>query len=100
MFRRLPEALSGGRLVRLLVDGEPVEAREGDSLAAALLAAGRVACRTTPVGGAPRAPYCMMGVCFECLVTIDGMGSRQACLVEAREGMRVETQRGAREFGR
>ena len=100
MFRRLPEALSATRVVRFVVDGEPVEAREGDSLAAALLAAGRVACRATPVGGAPRAPYCMMGVCFECLVTIDGMGSRQACLVEAREGMRVETQRGAREFGR
>jgi len=100
MFRRLPEALSATRVVRFVVDGEVVEAREGDSLAAALLAAGRVACRTTPVGGAPRAPYCMMGVCFECLVTIDGMGSRQACLVEAREGMRVETQRGAREFGR
>jgi predicted molibdopterin-dependent oxidoreductase YjgC len=100
MFRRLPEALSATRVVRFVVDGEVVEAREGDSVAAALLAAGLVACRTTPVGGAPRAPYCMMGVCFECLVTIDGMGSRQACLVEAREGMRVETQRGAREFGR
>jgi predicted molibdopterin-dependent oxidoreductase YjgC len=100
MFRRLPEALSAARVVRLVVDGEAVEAREGDSLAAALLAAGRVACRTTPVGGVPRAPYCMMGVCFECLVSVDGMGSRQACLVEVREGMRVETQRGAREFGR
>jgi len=52
------------------------------------------------VDGAPRAPYCMMGVCFECLVTIDGVGSRQACLVRVAEGMRVEIQAGARELGR
>jgi predicted molibdopterin-dependent oxidoreductase YjgC len=38
----------------------------------------------------------MMGVCFECLVAIDGVGSRQACLVPVRDGMRIETQRGRR----
>ena len=41
----------------------------------------------------------MMGVCFDCLVTIDGVGNRQACLVRVREGMRVEMQRGKRELG-
>ena len=65
-----------------------VSARAGDTVAAALLAAGLDHCRTTPVSGAPRAPYCMMGVCFECLVTIDGVGNRQGCLVPVREGMR------------
>ena len=54
----------------------------------------------TPVAGAPRAPYCLMGVCFECLVTVDGVGSRQGCLVPVREGMKVETQIGRREAGR
>ena len=68
-------------------------------VAAALLAAGFEHCRTTPVSGAPRAPYCMMGVCFECLVTIDGVGNRQGCLVPVREGMRVELQRGKRDPG-
>ena len=53
----------------------------------AMLAAGVDHCRTTPVTGAPRAPYCLMGVCFDCLVTIDGVGNRQACLVPVREGM-------------
>ena len=48
------------------------------------------------MSGAPRAPYCMMGVCFDCLMTIDGVASRQACLVPVREGMRIERQRGAR----
>ena len=67
---------------------------------AALLAAGFDHCRTTPISGAPRAPYCMMGVCFDCLVTIDGIGNRQACLTRVRQGMRVELQHGKRELGR
>jgi sarcosine oxidase subunit alpha len=98
MFRRLPEA--GGATIALTVDGQEIAARAGDSVAAALLAAGIAACRTTPISGAARAPYCLMGVCFDCLVTIDGVGNRQACLVPARAGMRVETQRGRREAGR
>ena len=98
MFRRLPDLQAD--IVTLTVDGRVVEARAGDSVAAALFAAGLERCRTTPVSGAPRAPYCMMGVCFECLVTIDGVGNRQACLVRVREGLRVETQEGKREAGR
>jgi sarcosine oxidase subunit alpha len=97
MFKRLVEA---GTAVTLTVDGKPVEARAGDTVAAALLAAGIRHCRTTPVTGAPRAPYCLMGVCFDCLVTIDGIGSRQACLVPVRNGMTVESQQGKREAGR
>ena len=42
----------------------------------------------------------MMGVCFECLVAIDGVGSRQACLTRVRDGMAIETQQGKREAGR
>jgi sarcosine oxidase subunit alpha len=96
MFRRLHDA---GAVVRLTVDGRPVEAREGDSVAAALIGAGIETCRTTPVSGAPRAPYCMMGVCFDCLVTVDGVGNRQGCLVRVAEGMAVAIQRGKRELG-
>lgn len=98
MFRRLPE--NEDRFVTIHVDGERVSARAGDTVAAALLAAGREHCRTTPVSGAPRAPYCMMGVCFDCLVTVDGIGNRQGCLVTVREGMAIETQQGKREIGR
>jgi D-hydroxyproline dehydrogenase subunit gamma len=98
MFKPLrPET---GKTVTLLIDGKPYAARANDSVAAALLASGLDHCRTTAVSGAPRAPYCMMGVCFDCLVTIDGAGNRQACLVRVREGMRVEIQRGKRELGR
>jgi sarcosine oxidase subunit alpha len=98
MFRRLPEA--AGATLSVSVDGQRIEARAGDTVAAALLAAGFDHCRTTPVSGAPRAPYCMMGVCFECLVTVDGIGNRQGCLVPVREGMQIETQHGKREAGR
>jgi predicted molibdopterin-dependent oxidoreductase YjgC len=94
MFARLPGADASS--VSLTIDGNEVEARTGDSVAAALLAAGVSHCRTTPVSGADRAPYCMMGVCFDCLVTIDGIGNRQSCLIPVREGMRVELQRGKR----
>jgi len=97
MFKRLADA---GAAVALTIDGKPANARSGDTVAAALLAAGIDRCRTTPVTGAPRLPYCLMGVCFDCLVTIDGVGSRQACLVPVHEGMQVETQQGKREAGR
>ena len=97
MFKRLADT---GTAVALTVDGKPVRARSGDTVASALLAAGIDRCRTTPGTGAPRLPYCLMGVCFDCLVTIDGVGSRQACLVPVQEGMKVETQVGKREAGR
>ena len=97
MFKRLAEV---GAPVAITVDGKAVSARTGDTVAAALLVAGIDHCRTTPVTGAPRAPYCLMGVCFDCLVTIDGVGSRQACLVPVQVGMKVETQIGKREAGR
>lgn len=91
MFRRLRDP--GRRPIRLLVDGETVEAADGDTVAAALLVGGHAVARRSAVSASPRAPYCLMGVCFECLVEIDGEPSRQACLVPAREGMVVRTGR-------
>ena len=97
MFKRLGDA---GETISLKVDGKDIRAHAGDTVASAMLAAGVDHFRTTPVTESPRAPYCLMGVCFDCLVTIDGIGSRQACLVPVREGMAVETQLGKREAGR
>ncbi|QEL25396.1 (2Fe-2S)-binding protein [Bosea sp. F3-2] len=77
-----------------------VPAREGENLAAAMLRAGIKAFRSTPRSGASRGPYCMMGVCFECLVTVDGRPNRQACLETVRAGMVVEPQAGAAEIRR
>ena len=86
--------------VSLTIDGAACVGRRGDSVAALLLETGHAACRKSSVSGEPRGPYCMMGVCFECLVTIDGVGNRQGCLVRVRDGMAVETQKGGREPGR
>ncbi|WP_225972944.1 (2Fe-2S)-binding protein [Paracoccus jeotgali] len=81
-------------------EGAEVLARPGESVAAALLGRDSAATRTTPVSGAGRTPFCMMGVCFDCLVTIDGLPNVQACMVEAREGMVIRRQHGARRIGK
>jgi predicted molibdopterin-dependent oxidoreductase YjgC len=92
MFRRLPEAESAAG-VDIVIDGQAFRAREGDSVASALIAAGVLSFRTTPVRGVPRGPYCLMGVCFDCLVVVDGQRDQQACLIPVAPGMRIETQR-------
>ena len=71
-------------------------ARAGDTVAAAMLAAGHSSGRDTPVSGSPRGPFCMMGACFECLVEIDGQANRQACMTPVSEGMKVRRMQGAR----
>jgi predicted molibdopterin-dependent oxidoreductase YjgC len=82
------------RRVRLLLDGEPLEAREGETVASALLAAERVVLRRTRRRGEPRGAFCGMGVCFDCLIEIDGRPNLQACLVPVAEGMRIRTGDG------
>lgn len=100
MFRRLLDADEPARELAFTLDGRPASGREGDTVAAALLALGRRAFRRTAVSGAERGPWCLMGVCHDCLVTVDGIGIVQACLVELRAGMAVETQTGPREVQR
>lgn len=75
--------------ITFTLDGRPVSARRGETVAAALMADGRLRLRDSPRAGTPRGAFCLMGVCQECVVLIDGM-RRQACMVEANEGMKVE----------
>ncbi len=91
MFKRLRE----GPTVTVTIDDVEAAVPEGASVAAAILLKNLGHCRTTPVSGEPRAPYCMMGVCFECLMEIDGEDNRQACLVTVEEGMKIRRQEGA-----
>jgi glycine/D-amino acid oxidase-like deaminating enzyme len=79
-----------GRRVSIEVDGRPVEALEGESVAAALAAAGVRRLRDAR-SGEPRGVWCGMGACFECVVAIDGRPDQRACLAEVRDGMRVAT---------
>lgn len=68
-----------------------MRASEGQTLAAALLAAGHAAFRKTPDSAQPRGPYCLMGACFECTVEVEGAGRVQACMTAVRDGMRVRS---------
>jgi predicted molibdopterin-dependent oxidoreductase YjgC len=94
MFRKRPDA--SGPTVVVTVEGVDIRVPEGASAAAALLLAGLGHTRETPVTGAPRAPYCLMGVCFDCLAEIDGQPNRQSCMVAVAPGMAIRRQRGKR----
>jgi predicted molibdopterin-dependent oxidoreductase YjgC len=76
-------------------DGSPVAFVEGQTVGAALWAHGVRSWRTTRIAGRPRGLFCGIGVCFDCLVEIDGRPDQRACLVPARPGLAVRAQRGA-----
>ncbi len=76
------------------IEGDTVCVPAGASVAAAVLFHGLIPTRSTPVSGQPRAPFCMMGVCFDCLMEIDSRPNRQACMVQVEEGMRIRRQQG------
>lgn len=94
MFRKRPDSLAA--TVSVTVEGGDIRVPEGVSAAAAMLLAGLTSTRETPVAGAPRAPYCLMGVCFDCLAEIDGQPNRQSCMVTVAPGMAIRRQRGKR----
>ncbi|MEV5275158.1 (2Fe-2S)-binding protein [Streptomyces werraensis] len=75
-------------------DGRQVEALPGRTVAAVLWAAGITSWRTTRDGGRPRGVFCGVGVCFDCLVTVNGRPNQRACLVPARPGDDIRTQEG------
>ncbi|MBV9247995.1 MAG: FAD-dependent oxidoreductase, partial [Acetobacteraceae bacterium] len=77
-----------GRPVTLTFEGHPIQALEGETIAAALSAAGIVSFRHT-ASGAPRGLYCGMGACFDCVVTVDGHIGQRACMTKVADGMVV-----------
>jgi predicted molibdopterin-dependent oxidoreductase YjgC len=79
------------------VDGQRLAAQPGDTVAAVLLRAGISTFRDTR-SGRPRGIFCGMGICFDCLVAIDGLNGQRACITLARPGMRIET--GKAEIGK
>lgn len=79
---------------QITVDDRPIECRAGETIAAALIEAGIDAWRTTRHGGARRGLFCGIGVCFDCLVTINGDRPVRACLATARPGDRIDTTQG------
>lgn len=85
-------ASSAGESFTFTLDSRPIQAFPGETIAAALLAAGIRTLRRTAKSGAPRGIFCGMGVCFDCLVVVDGRPHLRACLTEAKPGIHVATQ--------
>lgn len=96
MYRKI--APDPARRTTVLIDDVAVEAELGEPLAAVFHRLGQPI-RHHPLTGAPREAYCMMGVCFECLVTLADGASAQACLLPVREGLAVTRQSGVRRIG-
>ncbi len=88
MAVRIEGAVERPTEVEILVDGKPVKAFAGECVAAALLAAGINTFRTSPNRNDPRGPFCMMGVCQECVVRIDGRVVT-ACMEPVHDGLEV-----------
>lgn len=92
MFKQM-DGQRNGEAVRIIVDGVEREVFTGMSVAAALLAMGEIEARISPSSQKPCSPHCLMGVCFECLMEIDGI-ERQACMVEVRDGLVINRNLG------
>jgi predicted molibdopterin-dependent oxidoreductase YjgC len=92
MFRKLGYDGIATKQLTITVDGLATEVEAGEPIAAVLLRLAPFTARTSPVTGAVRAPFCMMGACFECLVEIDGVTSVRSCMTRARGGMVVRRQ--------
>jgi len=81
-----------GQAFSITVNGQSVEAYPGESVATVLAAAGYRAFRATDASAAPRGIFCGMGICFDCLVTVDGLPNQRACMTEARAGCEVRVR--------
>jgi len=90
MFKLISTQQAGS--LTIYIDGQPCQVPAGISVAAGILLNNALPSRTTAVSGAPRAPFCMMGVCFDCLMEIDGQANQRACQITVAEGMRVNKQ--------
>ena len=83
-----PSIRPAGRAISFQFNHQPIEALQGETVAAALSAAGVTTFRHTPTG-APRGLFCGMGACFDCVVSIDGRIGQRACVTQAAAGMQV-----------
>ena len=95
--RRVDSGIRRGQQLEIEVDGEPVVAFEGETVAAALLASGRQTLRWTHRREEPRGIFCGMGVCFDCVMTINDVPNVRSCITPVEPGMKVSTQRGVPE---
>jgi predicted molibdopterin-dependent oxidoreductase YjgC len=94
------EQIVPGAAITFFVDGEAVQARRGQTLAAALLADGHGVLRHTRHAGRPRGLFCAMGVCFDCVMTVDGRTGVRACMTRVDDGMQVVSPQRFKAYAR
>lgn len=92
--RRIPRGVTRGQQFSFEVDGEPVLAYEGETVATAILASGKRTLRWTQNRHEPRGIFCGMGICFDCTMTVNGVPNVRTCVTPAEPGMIVSTQHG------
>ena len=92
MFKRMQDVVDTGDDIAIELDGVTVTVPAAISVAAALLYLDAIPTRNTLVSGAARAPFCMMGICFECLIEVDGVSDLRACQLQVEPGMRLRRQ--------
>jgi sarcosine oxidase subunit alpha len=85
------KGIERGEKIHIIVNGKKIEAYEGETVASALWSAGYKRFRTSIKNRENRAPLCGMGVCYECLVTINGIPNIRSCMTIVRNGMEIET---------
>lgn len=91
---RLAGPVTRGRKVQVVLDGEKIVAFEGENVVSALLAADRRHLRVTPRRQEVRGMFCGIGLCFDCVMTIDGQPGVRACQTPVSDGMHLDTQHG------
>lgn len=96
MFK--PVLPNSASMVTIFVEGNALSVPKGTSVAAAVLRYSIPYARTTAIRHEQRGPFCLMGVCYECLMEIDGVPNQRACLVPVKQDMRVRRQQGAPNF--
>ncbi|WP_122789463.1 (2Fe-2S)-binding protein [Intestinibacillus sp. Marseille-P6563] len=92
------DELDTSKTVTIYFDGKPVEALEGEPIAAALIHAGIRSFRTTAKRHEPRGIFCAIGRCTDCMMIVDGVPNTRTCVTPVRDGMQVRTQHGLGTF--
>ena len=87
-------SLGKKRRIHIFVDGERIEAIEGEPIATALIAAGKKVFHRTEKRDNPRGYFCAVGVCTDCVMIVNGQPNVRTCVTAVEDGMRVETQMG------
>jgi sarcosine oxidase subunit alpha len=91
---RIEMGIERGEPFTIEVDGVQIAAYPGETIASALLAAGKYILRTTTKFHSPRGLFCGMGICYECRMVVNGQPNVRACMTLAEPGCRVQTQEG------